>query len=129
MEAYTSSDYLVTIIIITIIGFIISTAFYVYFVYLPASRIEDQFEIINKQGGGLIDRINERIDTVEEETVEVLSSICASIQAIICGYNNGTIFGDCQGMPGGACALSTKAYPAFCNQFSPFEESCTCTND
>ena len=128
MDAYLTSDYQIVLIVITIIGFIISTAFYVYFVYLPASRIEDQFEIINKQGEGLIDRINERIDTVEGETVEVLSSICSSIQAIICGYNN-TIFGDCQGMPGGACALSTKAYPDFCNQFFPFNPSCTCTND
>ena len=125
MEAYLSSDYQIVLIVITIIGFIISTAFYVYFVYLPASRIEDQFEIINKQGEGLIDRINDRIDTVESETVEVLSSICSSIQAIICGYNSSE-FGCTTPQ---FCPLSSKAYPEFCNQFSQFEPTCTCTTD
>lgn len=127
MNSYTDSDYLVTIIIITIIGFIISTAFYVYFVYLPASRIEDQFEIINDQGEQIIKTVNSRITEVGDETVETLRSVCESIQSIICEYNNSR-FGFCESAQP-LCPLSIKAYPEYCQQLLPFNPSCTCTND
>jgi len=112
MNRYTDSDYLVTLIIITIIGFIISTAFYVYFVYLPASRIENQFEVVSKQATQVITTVNNRITSVEGATIETLLSTCESIRSFICAYNCSLL--------GSFCPLRQEAYPAFCEQLEPF---------
>ena len=128
MNIYTDSDYLVTLIIITIIGFIISTAFYIYFVYLPASRIEDQFGIINIEANQVIKTVNDRISNIESETTETLLSVCETLQAVICNYNSSDFLGNCQStIP--LCPLSIKAYPLYCQQLIPFNPSCTCTTD
>jgi len=124
------SDYQLTLIIITIIGFIISTAFYIYFVYLPASRIESQINTIAAKGSDLIDVVNTRAPVIEEEFVETLTSICTTIQNIICEYNQQeqfTGFGCFLQPPTpcpNKCALTSQAYPAFCNSLVAFPESC-----
>ena len=129
MNAILETDYQIVIIIITIIGFIISTAFYVYFVYLPASRIEDQFDIISKQGEEVITTINDRIIDVENSTTETLTSICQSIRSLICTYNCLPVGGGCQN-PTSFCPLRSDAYPDYCNSLVPFTScpSSTCTS-
>jgi len=116
------TDYLITLIIITIIGFIVTTAFYVYFVYLPAARAEAQIDTINTQGENLITLVNERVLDFEEETIENLRGICESIRLFICKYNNNSITNPC--IPGHLCKLESPAYPEFCNQFDPFGDAC-----
>lgn len=124
------TDYQIILIIITIIGFIISTAFYVYFVYLPATRAEDQLDIITAQGEDLITLINDRTSEIEQNTIENLRNTCEAISNLICSYNTKLIFFNIIYPPcdsGGKCALDTRAYPAFCNQFAPFPQNpCDC---
>ena len=117
MDNISQTDYQIVIIIITIIGFIISTAFYVYFVYLPASRIEDQFEIVNEQAEEAITTVNNRITDVENITMETLLSVCESIQGYICAYN--CSLGGCLD-PHSFCPLNNDAYPEFCKDLVPF---------
>ena len=112
------TDYQIVLIIIMIIGFIISTAFYVYFVYLPASRIEDQFEIINTRSNEVLDVVNQRIILAGDETVETLISVCSSLQQFLCLYNCSDL-GFCT-TPIPTCPLSIKAYPDYCQTLVPF---------
>jgi len=117
------TDYQIVLIIITIIGFIISTAFYVYFVYLPATRAEDQLDIIAAQGENLITLVNQRTDEFEQNTTANLKSTCEAIKNLICTYNT-NIQCNTVNRP---CVLTSYAYPEFCNQFSPFPtEPCDC---
>ena len=118
------TDYQIALIIITIIGFIISTAFYVYFVYLPAARAEEQLDTINKQGENLITLVNQRIVNVEDETAETLASVCESIKEAICLYNHNTFFNNPCGSVFPRCVLGLEAYPQFCQQFIPFTDPC-----
>src|SRR4029079_3123588 len=123
------SDYQIVLIIITIIGFIISTAFYVYFVYLPATRAEDQLDIIAARGEDLITLVNRRTDEFEENTTETLKSVCETIKNLICTYNKQGILPTppCSNVLGPFCGLTEQAYPNFCNQFSPFPTNiCDC---
>ena len=113
------TDYQILLIIITIIGFIISTAFYIYFVYLPAARIEDQFDAINTAGTGLINKVNDGIPKIENNVVETLTSICNTINNIICGYNS-SIIAKCNNPILSECSLSKKALPDYCNDFIKF---------
>lgn len=119
------TDYQMILIIITIIGFIISTAFYVYFVYLPAARAEDQLDEISQEGEDLLTLVNNRIVQAEEETVENLRGICESVQSIICQYNANSTTGCPSSLK---CILTQEAYPQFCNQLIPFNPSCTCAS-
>ena len=115
------TDYQIVLIIIMIIGFIISTAFYVYFVYLPASRIEDQFEIINTRSNEVLDVVNQRIILAGDETVETLISVCGSIQSFICAYNCSPIGGNCLVVGDPFCPLRIEAYPVYCQDLLSFD--------
>lgn len=117
------TDYQIALIIITIIGFIISTAFYVYFVYLPAARAEDQIDTIIKQGDQVITLVDQRIIDVEDETTATLISLCENIRGMICTYNRNLIFG-VEPCVNGFCVLDSRAYPDFCQQFVPFSDTC-----
>ena len=118
------TDYQIALIIITIIGFIVSTAFYVYFVYLPAARAEDQIDIIIGEGEDLITLVNQRVEDVQEETITTLTSVCESIKALICVYNHQNFTNPCGSHPP-RCVLSLEAYPDYCQPFVPFTNTCT----
>ena len=118
------TDYQIALIIITIIGFIISTAFYVYFVYLPAARAEDKIDIINKEGEDLITLVNQRVVDVQNATVETLESVCASVRSLICTYNHVEGLDPCGSHPP-RCVLSLDAYPTYCQDLVPFTDTCT----
>lgn len=123
------TDYQILLIIITIIGFIISISFYIYFVYLPASRIENQFENINQEGLGLIDNINNKVPVIKNEVAETLTSLCKTFNNIICSYNASTIANCDPNNPSINCALGSEAYPAYCNQYVEFTcNGCTPTS-
>jgi hypothetical protein len=123
------TDYQIFLIILTIIGFIITTALYVYFVYLPAARAEAQIDVIEQKGSDLIDLVNSQITTIEDNTTETIKSLCDSFFAIICQYNLNTsvLSQPCTAPSGRHCILGSQAYPQYCEQFKPFPvDPCSC---
>jgi len=114
------TDYQIALIIITIIGFIITTAFYFYFVYLPADRAEQQLDTIISNSSDLITLANQKVIQIEDETMQSLISVCESIKELICAYNKA--FGCIA-----TCILNKEAYPEFCNQLVPFDTTNVCT--
>jgi len=119
------TDYQIVLIIITIIGFIISTAFYVYFVYIPTARAETKIDTISAQGLALLDLVNQRINEAEGATTEALTGLCQSFATFITDYNCNSTFTGCPSCPTGLCCLlSQEAYPQFCNSLVPFPAQC-----
>jgi hypothetical protein len=116
------TDYQIALIVITIIGFIISTAFYVYFVYIPAARAEDKIDTFSAQGEALVDLVNQGVTNIQEETIEILTNICESIKSLICTYNTRLPFEGCNN---DQCPLTLDAYPNYCKDLVPFTNSCT----
>lgn len=120
------TDYQIALIIITIIGFIVTTAFYVYFVYLPAARAEAQLDLINKQGENLVTLVNQKIVDIGGETTASLKSSCEIFLQLICDYNANITTGCPVGIEGPRCILTQEAYPKYCNPIVPFNPDCTC---
>jgi len=120
-------DYLLFVIILTVIGFIVTTAFYVYFVYLPAARAEAQIDVIEQKGSDLITLVNNQITNIENTTIESLQSLCDAFFSVICDYNHNPSTNPCGNVEHPRCVLDSQAYPAYCNQFRPFPANpCDC---
>lgn len=118
------TDYQIALIIISIVGTIISISLYVYFVYIPAARAENQIDIINQTGSEVIDVVNDRIEDIKETTSETLNSICDALHNLICTYNNFPFYGGCTS---NAAGLGSDAYPNFCNEYLPLDPNCVCS--
>ena len=116
------SDYQITLIVITIISFIISIAFYIYFVYVPAGRAASELTTVVGQGQAAITLIEDRIETVRENTAAALTQVCTKVCQTVCLYNS--TFGS--GIPG--CALNQQAVPAYCDPtiYNVSPGTCTC---
>ena len=101
------TDYEIILIIITIITIIISLAFYVFFVYIPAARAADQLDILVGQGEDVITLVEDRIETVKEDTADTLFAVCKTVCTVVQDLNN--LF------MGIHCKLEQQAIPAYCD--------------
>lgn len=102
-----TTDYQIILIVITIIGFIISIMFYIYFVYIPATRAASNLDIIAKQGEDAITLVEDRIQTVKDVTAETLLQTCKTICQTVQAYNSSIL--------GPPCPLTQSAIPAYCD--------------
>ena len=82
------NGYYIAIVIISIVGFAISIALSFYFIYLPATRIETEFDRLTKRGRQALTNINNLITTTTNISQEVLEDTCNSVI-----YISNTLFG------------------------------------
>jgi hypothetical protein len=107
-------DYWVAIIIITIVGFLITIALSFYFIFIPASRAEEQFDTIAARGRGTLSSIQELINTTVELGDEFQQGTCESLI-----YITDVLFNP---VPEGDCFLQNffnkcAVLPEFCYQY------------
>ena len=78
MDNSDYNGYYVLLIIITIVFTAISIALSFYFIFLPASRIENEFESLQSRGSSAITDITNLINTTDQLSAEVLAQTCTS---------------------------------------------------
>lgn len=81
--------------------------FYIYFVYIPATRAASNLNVIAQHGEDVITLVEDRIQTVKDVTAETLLQTCKTICQTVQLYNS-SIFAV-------SCPLTQQAIPAYCD--------------
>ena len=121
------NDYYIALIIITIITIAISIALSFYFIFIPAQRIEAQFETLESRGLETLNNLNRLITVDTQLSDEIVEDVCNSII-----YVANTVFGAPQitGIQGCVldiyCVSCNPLIPGICNPFLPENPGCTC---
>ena len=78
MDNSDYNGYYVALVIVTIVTIAISIALSFYFIFLPASRIETEFENLQVQGISTISELTRLINSTEALGDEILEQTCVS---------------------------------------------------
>jgi hypothetical protein len=72
------NGYYVLLIIVYIVTIAIGIALSFYFIFLPATRIENEFEVLQVRGSSAITDINNLINTTEQLSEDVRAQTCTA---------------------------------------------------
>ena len=124
------NDYYIALIIITIITIAISIALSFYFIFIPAQRIEAQFDTLESRGLETLANLNRLINMDDQLSDEILEDTCNSIIYVVdklFGFppspnlprTRGCIFPL-------ECITCNPFVPSICAPFLPENPGCTC---
>jgi len=120
-------NYYIALIIIYIITIAIGIALSFYFIFLPAQRIETQFDTLQSRGLETLNNLNRLINTSDQLSNEILEDTCNSII-----YVANTTFGTPFEEHNQGCILNlycvscNPLIPSVCAPFLPTNPGCTC---
>lgn len=130
MDTFELNDYYVALIIISIITIAISLALSFYFIFLPARRIETQFNTLETKGLNTIQDLTSLANNLGALNDELLEDTCNSII-----YAADRLFGCPQsttepkkGCLGAVFCLQDNPFiPTICQPYANIDPTCNCT--